>query len=189
MSLSNSSLVDVDSTCSTNRQAANELQQQAWFAIWTRSRYEQLVCRELTARSIENFLPTITHVSKWKDRKKQIRWPLFPGYCFARFDAPSLLRVLKCEGVVTVLSNGSKPVAVPDVEIEGLQRLVASGLSYDPCTEFRAGTMARVVNGPLAGIVGRVERQGSQDHLILAVDLLNSGARVQVAAWDLEPCN
>ena len=159
----------------------------AWFAIWTRSRHEQRVCRELAGKGIEHFLPTFTQVSKWKDRHKAIQWPLFPGYCFARFATPDLINVLKCEGVVTVLSTGSTPVAVPDAQIEALQRLVDSGLSYDPCAPFPSGTMVRVVTGPLAGVVGRVERQNPPEHLVLAIDLLNGAARVQVAAWDLEP--
>ena len=39
-----------------------------------------------TRKDIEVFLPTVTRWSRWKDRKKKIDWPLFPGYCFARFD-------------------------------------------------------------------------------------------------------
>jgi hypothetical protein len=44
-----------------------------------------------------------------------------------------------------------------------------------------------VVSGPLSGVVGRLVRRGPQDLLILAVNLLNSGASVHVSAWDIEP--
>ena len=57
-----------------------------WFAIWTRSRHEQMVREQLERKKIDAFLPTITRWSRWKDRKKKIDWPLFPGYCFARFN-------------------------------------------------------------------------------------------------------
>ena len=57
----------------------------SWYALWTRSRHEASVQRQLDELRIEAFLPTITKWSRWKDRKKQIEWPLFPGYCFARF--------------------------------------------------------------------------------------------------------
>jgi transcription antitermination factor NusG len=187
MSLTQVGLASVERPSSYSSHPAPDCSEPGWYAIWTRSRHEQLVCRELAAKGIRHFLPTITQVSKWKDRNKAIRWPLFPGYCFARFEAPDLIHVLKCQGVVTVLSNDSKPIAVPDAQIEALQRLVDSGLTYDPCTQFPVGSLVRVASGPLAGIVGRVERQSSQEHLVLAIDLLNSGARVQVAAWDLEP--
>ena len=56
------------------------------FAIWTKSRHEQIVRTQLEQKSIQAFLPTVARWSRWKDRKKKIDWPLFPGYCFARFD-------------------------------------------------------------------------------------------------------
>ena len=80
-----------------------------------------------------------------------------------------------------------RPVSIPGFEIEALQRMVASGLPYDPCSQLVLGSKVRVVSGPLSGVVGRLDRKGPQDLLILAVELLNSGARVQVSAWDIRP--
>jgi len=159
----------------------------AWHAVWTRSRHEPLVCTELASTGIDTFLPTITQVRRWSDRNKLIAWPLFPGYCFARFDDTQLSRVVRCTGVVAVLSNGGRPVPIPGLEIDALQRMVASGLPYDPCSQLVPGSRVRVVTGPLSGVVGRLVRKGPQAHLILAVELLNSGARIQVSAWDVEP--
>ena len=53
-----------------------------WFALWTRSRHEQVVRDQLEQKRIETFLPTVTRWSRWKDRKKKIDWPLFPGLLF-----------------------------------------------------------------------------------------------------------
>ena len=50
-----------------------------WFALWTRSRHEQVVREQLQQKQIDVFLPTVTRWSRWKDRKKKIDWPLFPG--------------------------------------------------------------------------------------------------------------
>jgi len=159
----------------------------AWHAVWTRSRHEPLVCSELAARGVDTFLPTVTQTRRWSDRKKRIAWPLFPGYCFARFELALLPRVVRCTGVVAVLSDSAGPVPIPGVEIEALQRMVASALPYDPCSHLVLGSRVRVVNGPLSGVVGRLDRKGPQDLLVLAIELLNSGARVQVSAWDIEP--
>ena len=81
--------------------------------MWTRSRHEQLVREQLEQRQVEAFLPTVTRWSRWKDRKKKIDWPLFPGYCFARFDVADALRILKCTGVVNIVSFDGKPAAIP----------------------------------------------------------------------------
>ncbi|MER3423997.1 MAG: hypothetical protein C4293_12995 [Nitrospiraceae bacterium] len=53
-----------------------------WYALRTKSRFEKVVRGELMRRGIEQLLPTITRTSQWKDRKKQIEWPLFPGVLF-----------------------------------------------------------------------------------------------------------
>ena len=80
----------------------------AWFAVRTRSRHEQVVRQQLERKEIETFLPTVTRWSRWKDRRKRIDWPLFPGYCFARFDVRDVLRVANCTGVVGVVSLDRK---------------------------------------------------------------------------------
>src|SRR5262245_57178241 len=84
-----------------------------WFALWTRSRHEQVVREQLEQKHIEVFLPTVTRWSRWKDRKKKIDWPLFPGYCFARFNPRERLPVLKCTGVVSIISFEGEPAPIP----------------------------------------------------------------------------
>ena len=75
-------------------------------------------------KGIEAFLPTITRWSRWKDRKKKIDWPLFPGYCFARFEPNQRLPILSCAGVVSIVSFDSDIAPIPDLEIDGIRRLV-----------------------------------------------------------------
>ena len=76
----------------------------SWYAIWTRSRHEQVVRQQLETKGIEVFLPTVMRWSRWKDRKKQVAWPLFPGYCFAKFSAADRVPVLSCVGAVGIVS-------------------------------------------------------------------------------------
>jgi transcription termination/antitermination protein NusG len=125
-----------------------------WFAIWTRSRHEQVVREQLERKNIIAFLPTIPRWSRWKDRKKKIDWPLFPGYCFAQFDPDNSLPVLKCTGVVNIVSVEGKPAAIPEYELDSIRLLVGSDLQFDPCPLIREGMMAEVIHGPLRGVVG-----------------------------------
>lgn len=156
-----------------------------WFAIWTRSRHEQVVREQLARKGLETFLPTIMKWSRWKDRKKQIEWPLFPGYCFARFHAVDRLPVLKCAGVVNIVSFDGEPAPIPESEIEGIRTLVESDLAYDPCPLINEGDMVEVVHGPLKGVVGRLVRKGSHARLVLSVELIGQGVSVEVDAADV----
>ena len=158
----------------------------AWFAVWTRSRHEQVVRQQLESHGVEAFLPTIARWSRWKDRRKKIDWPLFPGYCFARFDRAERLSVLKCTGVVNIVSVNGDIAAIPDVEIDGIRRLVTSELQYDPCPLIHEGSMVEVVHGPLKGVVGRLVRKGAHARLMLAVDLIGQAVSVEVDAADVK---
>ena len=158
---------------------------EAWYAIWTRSRHEQVVREQLERKGVEAFLPTITRWSRWKDRKKQIDWPLFPGYCFARFVPSARLPILKCTGVVNIVSFDGEPAPIPDHEIAGIRQLVESDLLYDPCPLIREGMMVEVTHGPLRGVIGRLVRKGAHARLVLSVDLIGQAVSVEVDAADV----
>jgi transcriptional antiterminator NusG len=157
-----------------------------WFAIWTRSRHEQIVRDQLTRKKIEVFLPTVPRWSRWRDRRKLIDWPLFPGYCFARFDPRERMPVIKCAGVVNIVSYQGEPAAIPDQEIEGIRLLVDSELAYDSCPFIKEGMMVEVTHGPLKGVSGRLVRKGAHStRLVLSVDLIGQAVSVNVDAADV----
>jgi transcriptional antiterminator NusG len=158
-----------------------------WYALWTRSRHEQMVREQLEQKGVEAFLPTVTRWSRWKDRKKKIDWPLFPGYCFARFQPRERLPVLKCAGVVSIISFEGEPAPIPEHEIAGIRQLVESDLAYDPCPLIREGMMVEVVHGPLKGVIGRLVRKNEKARLVLSVDLIGQAVSVEVDAADVRP--
>jgi transcription antitermination factor NusG len=143
------------------------------------------VFEQLAERKVEAFLPTVARWSRWKDRRKQIDWPLFPGYCFARFAPAARRPVLTCAGVVSVVSFNGEMAPVPDDAIEGIRKVVSSALPYDPCPMLKTGMKVEVVHGPLKGVMGRLQRKGSQARLVLSVDLIGRGVSVQVDAADV----
>jgi transcription antitermination factor NusG len=159
-----------------------------WFAIWTRSRHEQVVREQLASKQFEVFLPTIAKWSRWKDRRKKVDWPLFPGYCFARFDPSDTLPILKCNGVVNIVSIDGRPAAIPAWELDGIRRLVESELQFDPCPFIKEGQLVAVVSGPLGGVVGRLVRKDhARARLVLSVDLIGQAVSVEVDAADVRP--
>ena len=189
MSASGSPLLSrVDESVRAHRtRALSAAIEEAWFAVWTRSRHEATVLEQLQGKGVEAFLPTIPRWSRWKDRKKRIDWPLFPGYCFARIDPASTLQVLTCSGVVSLVSFEGRPAPIPDREIEAVRTLVDSDLQYDPCPLIAEGSMVEVVAGPLRGVIGRLVRKGAHARLVLAVDLIGQGVSVEVDAADVRP--
>ena len=159
----------------------------SWFAVWTRSRAEKAVHAELARRGFDVFLPTVPRWSRWKDRRKRIDWPLFPGYCFARFDAADSLRVLTCNGVATIVSFNGEIAPIPDGEIEAVRRLVESDLQYDPCPLISEGSRVEVIYGPLKGVTGLLVKKDRHARLVLSVDIIGRAVATSVDAADVRP--
>jgi transcription antitermination factor NusG len=158
-----------------------------WYAIKTRARHEKKVRNELTARSIEVFLPTYERWSRWKDRLQRIEMPLFAGYCFARFPLTERLGVVRLHGVAALVGMNGKPEPVLEHEIEAIRRLVASRLPYDPHPLLLEGMEVEVVRGPLAGVRGHLIRKDRSTRLVLSVTLLRQAATVAVHPADVAP--
>jgi transcription antitermination factor NusG len=156
-----------------------------WYALRTKSRHEKLVRDRLVKQRIEELLPTVVRLSQWKDRKKKVEWPLFSGYCFARFLWQDRLTVLKIPGVVDIVGGGQRPEAIPDEEIEAIKILMSSTLPYDSHPYLREGMTVEVVRGPLQGVKGILLRKASRFRLVLAVHLIQQAAAVEIDASDV----
>jgi transcription antitermination factor NusG len=158
-----------------------------WYAIRTRSRHEKLVQEQLASRGVEQFLPLVTRISRWKDRRKKIQIPLFSGYCFARFVLRQKLLVLRAVGVVGVVGINGYAEPIPEEEIECIQRLVASPLRYDPYPYLKEGMWVEVVRGPLMGVKGILVRKEPRDRLVLTINLIRQAASVEIDTSDVAP--
>lgn len=164
---------------------ANELPR--WYALRTRSRHEKQVRDRLASQRIEQLLPTLMRTSQWKDRKKAIEVPLFPGYCFAQFMWQERLAVLKIPGVVQIVGSGDLPEYVRDEEIDALKKLMVSTLSYDAHPYLREGMAVEVIRGPLEGVRGVLLRKEKRYRLVISVHLIKQAAAVEIDAADVVP--
>jgi transcription antitermination factor NusG len=159
----------------------------AWYAIRTRSRHEKLVHQQLDSRRVEAFLPLVDRRRRWKDRWKTVSFPLFPGYCFARFPYQERLSVVTAVGVVQILGINGIAIPVPDDEIEAVQQLVTSTLPFDPHPYLKEGMEVEVVRGSLAGVRGILIRKGARARLVVAINLIQQAASVELDAADVLP--
>ena len=167
-----------------------EIERLFWYAVYVRSRHEFRVLEYLSYSQIETFLPTVVRVSRWKDRKKLVTFPLFPGYLFVHIcpGKDALLSVLKTQGVVKFLSNRpGHPDPVPNEQISSLKNLVALGKDLEPYPYLKEGRRVRIKFGPLAGIEGILTEKRGQHMLVLSIDILQQGASVRIDAADVEP--
>jgi transcription antitermination factor NusG len=166
----------------------NQINQEPhWYAIWTRSRHEKYVRDQLAGQGIEPLLPLVRRVHQWKDRKKEVELPLFPGYCFARFAWKDRLHALRAPGVVRVIGGSSRPEPIPDQEIEAIIKLMNHTLPYDSHPYLREGMRVRIIRGPLEGVEGILVRKDNHHRVVMGVHLIQQAAAVEVDSADIAP--
>jgi transcription antitermination factor NusG len=160
-----------------------------WYAVHVRSRHEFKVLDRLTRAGIDVFLPVVERLNKWKDRKKLVSFPLFPGYLFVHIHKiyDTMLAILKTPGVVRFIGIiPGEPEPVPNEQIDSLKRLVESKENLDPYPYLKEGQRVRIKKGPLAGVEGILTEKAGQHLLVLSVDILRQGVSIKIDASDVE---
>jgi len=160
-----------------------------WYALYTRSRFEKRLLEELSGRSVEVFLPMREVLSRWKDRRKRVWFPLFPGYIFVHYiDTPeNRFRVLNIPGAVRFVGNHGFSDPVPDEQIEAVRRFLESELALDPYPYMQVGRRVEVSAGPLKGIQGILIKKKGRFRFVIQVDLIRQAVSVEIDASDVRP--
>jgi len=157
-----------------------------WYAAYTCSNQERRVTEHLAQRSVEHFLPLYESVRRWKDRRKTLQQPLFPGYVFVRLALRDRLRILEVPNVVRLVGFGGHPAALPENEIEALRLSAAAHLRAEPHPYLTAGRRVRIRSGPLEGVEGILVRKKNAVRVVLSLDLIARAAAVEVDVADIE---
>jgi transcription termination/antitermination protein NusG len=160
-----------------------------WFALYVKSRHEFAVENELIAKGIEVFLPAVKKLRRWKDRKKLLDFPLFPGYLFFRTTSQpeELSAVIRTPGVVCVISGAPGcPVAVPESEISALKRIVGSGVQIDMYPHLKEGVRVRVRSGLFQGVEGVITRKDGQAALLVNIGIFGRSVSVPLSPEDVD---
>ena len=145
----------------------------SWYAIHTRSRHERKVHQELVSQSFDAYLPEYRTWSRRRDRRKQILKPLVPGYLFVctALEPERRLAIIQTTSVVRIVGAGHRPVPVSDHEVESIKILLRAATDAGPHPMVQSGELVQVMEGPLRGVVGLVERT-KRRRIVVAVDLL-----------------
>jgi transcription antitermination factor NusG len=152
-----------------------------WYAVYTHSRAEKKVDRELAKQGIEHYLPLIKTLKQWTDRKKKVEVPLIRSYIFVRIAEKEYMDVLHTAGVMTIVRFSGKPVAIPDWQIENLKILLGTAL---PVTveshDFVEGEEVRITRGNLEGLRGAIQHIKGGHKLVISIHALHYHMTVDI---------
>jgi transcription antitermination factor NusG len=157
-----------------------------WYAFVTQSRHEKKVKTYLDAAKIESYLPLISSVRQWKDRKKTVETPLFSCYIFVKIEYVFRYDILKIPSVARVVSFNKKPTPVREEEIEEIKLILGSNFSLDIKDGFVEGDAVEIKSGPLKGLVGRVNQQQGNNILSVYIDAIAKTILIDIGSNKVE---
>jgi transcription antitermination factor NusG len=153
----------------------------SWYAVYTRPRAEKLVYQRILETGIEVFLPMQKTIRQWSDRKKVIEKPLLSSYIFVKTKPKLFPLVFKIYGVVKFITFESKPVAIPEKQINNLKLIVDSNAEIEVTSEkFAPGDHIIVETGSLKGLTGELIETGSKKKVIVRLDKLDQNILLSI---------
>ena len=159
-----------------------------WYAVHTRSQHEKAVVNQLQRRGIETFLPLISEVHRWSDRRKVVQLPLFSCYAFVHMRlAPELwYTVTQTNGVLGFVGASGEGIPIPESRIENLRALLSSDVPYTLCPFLQVGQRVRIRGGALDGIEGLLTARNGDRTLVISVEPIRRSISVQIDEYTVE---
>ena len=173
----------------TFTQSAASVVEHLWFAVQTKPRHEKRVAAELEEKGLVAFLPLITEVHQWSDRKRRVELPLFSTYVFVRLGGEhnSRIKVLQTKGVFSFVGVRGMGSPIPDDQIETLQTIIRERVSFSQHPFLNVGQKVRVRGGSLDGICGVLSAINNDRSLIVSVDSIQRSLAIRVEGYSVEP--
>lgn len=162
-----------------------------WYAIYTMPRAEKKVYERLVEIGVISYLPLVTTVRIWSDRKKKVTSPLISSYVFVKIEESKLISLYQIQGVTGVLKYLKRPAIIRDTEIENLKILLSDSDNFSILDNpiFEKGETVRVLKGPFQGLIAQFYENKGKHRVIVTIDSITTGFEVNVPSSFLEKYN
>jgi transcriptional antiterminator RfaH len=163
-----------------------------WYVVHTQARAEDRALWHLENQGFDCFVPRCRKTRCHARKTDTVLEPLFPRYLFVHFDADASrwLAINGTRGVISLLTDGSRPVPVPSDMIEklmaetdeqGITSLTSLGM-------FWIGRKVRIKSGPFAGQMGEVAEvlAKGRDRVKILLSMLGAQSSMELPSYVLE---
>jgi len=158
------------------------LQKSNWYAIYTRPRSEKKVHELLNQYKFNSYLPLVTTIRQWSDRKKKVQLPLIPSYIFVKIEEKNLKNILPIIGVVRILKHLGKPAKIQDYEIENLKILLSdtANITLIETLNLKKGDSIIVEKGAFKGLIAECVKLNGKHRVIVRIEGIENVIEVNI---------
>lgn len=158
-----------------------------WRVAYVKPRNEKALAIDCQQAGVPYYLPLYVKRSRRRDNNKTRKsvLPLFPGY-FPFVDAEGgKSKLQQTNRVVHIIDIDDQDAFVRD--LEQIRHAVNSGLAVEATAYIAEGQKVRVIEGPLQGLTGIVNRvDTNRSRLVITVDALKMAVEVELENESVE---
>lgn len=163
----------------------DELAEQSWWLMYTKSRQEKQLMRRLRVIDVPHYGPQVANRRRSPAGRIRITYaPLFTNYLFVcggdevRYDAICTGCVLKATPITDVVDFVA--------DLRQIYDLINMGVPLTVESRLEPGQTVRVRNGSFAGYEGVVLRREQETRLLVSVKFMEQGVSVRLEDCQLE---
>lgn len=162
-----------------------------WHVVRTLPQRERLAVRQLTNQGYRVFLPLHLKTRRHARKVDTISAPLFPRYLFTILDLTRdrWRSINGTFGVERLLMSAGEPQGVPRGMVESLIGAADEGGIVDFSFSLYEGQSVKVLAGPFADLIGRLERLDGNSRVSVLLELLGGSVRVALPRKLLKPAS
>jgi transcriptional antiterminator NusG len=144
-----------------------------WYVVHTYSGFEDKVKssiedkverKGLNERITKILIPTEKVIELRSGKKKELDKKFYPGYILIEMELDDeTWHLVRSTPRVTGFVGGSKPVAIPEEEVEEIVQQIEKGPVQQVRTQYEVGEAVRIIDGPFTNFVGSVD-EVDMDH-------------------------
>ncbi|MBZ0157649.1 MAG: transcription termination/antitermination protein NusG [Alphaproteobacteria bacterium] len=169
----------------------------SWFVVHTYSGYEEKVkasieekvkLKGLEEKITRILIPTEKVVELKGKKKKETDRKFYPGYILVEMELDDeTWHLIKNTLRVTGFVGGSKPVPLPEEEVDVIVQQMEKGPAPQVKSQFEKGESVRITDGPFSNFVGYVD-EVDMDHgrLRVMVSIFGRQTPVELAFSQVE---
>jgi transcriptional antiterminator RfaH len=158
--------------------------ERCWWVLYTKSRQEKAVARQLLSWTVPFYLPLVANTHVIRGRAVDSYTPVFNGYVFLFGDPYDRVQSLKTNRISRVLEVVDQVQLTHD--LRDIARLIASDAPLTIERQLSAGQRVRIKSGSLTGVEGVVIERRGRNRLLVAVNFLQQGVSMAIDDYQLE---
>ena len=159
-----------------------------WTPIRTKPKKEKKLEEYCKANKIDCYLPLVRSVKRYGRKTVEFFPPMFCGYIFCLLDDDAYKLLVKSNAVFfkVKIDDVSEKQLIADLKNVMIFEEYSCKKEVVVKPELITGTQVQITNGPLAGIIGFIQKRKKNIAVTVNIEMLGQSVTVEVDVGDVE---